>query len=272
MAAFTKAAMQNSDVFAVVFWRSAVIIFIALLAARISGESVRPRHWGRLLLRSTLGLAALTCYFWCLGQIPLGVAATLLKTAPLFMVLLAGVVLGVRTRRTTLPLTVVAFGGVALIVWPSDGFDWSDRATMLGLGAGLAAGFLAALTYLTVRKLRETDTASGIVLFFAVFASIATAPLGLRDGLPELWPQGAYLGAVGLFGGLGQLGMTRAYRLEKASIIGPLSYTQIVFSFALGILFFAEEIGAGTLAGVIVVIAAGAFISRQADARAPADP
>lgn len=268
MAAFTKRVMGELDVFAVVFWRSVLVTIVAVIAARATGESMRPRHWGRLFLRSGFGLVAMVLYFWCLGQIPLGVGTTLLYTSPLFTVLLAGVVLGERSSRLTLPLALVAFGGVMLIAWPDDELAWGSNAT-LGVLAGLGSGLLAGLAYLTVRKLRETETSAGIVLFFALFSCIATAPLGLRNGLPDLWPDAALLAGVGLFAGFGQLAMTHAYRIEKASLVGPFSYAQIVFSFTLGMVFFGERIDWMAAAGMVLVIGAGAILSRQASAKAP---
>jgi drug/metabolite transporter (DMT)-like permease len=270
MAAFTKRLMADLDVFAIVFWRSVLVTGVALVASRAFGESVRPRHWGRLGLRSGLGLVAMLLYFWCLGQIPLGVGTTLLYTSPLFTVLLSGVVLGEARSRVTLPLALVAFVGVLMIAWPEETPSWGSNAT-LGVAAGLGSGLLAGLAYLTVRKLRETETSSGIVLFFALFSAVATAPMGLRNGLPDLWPHAAMLLGVGVFAGMGQLAMTHAYRIEKASLVGPFSYAQIVFSFTLGLLLFDEKIDVLTGVGMAIVIGAGAVLSRQASARAP-DP
>ncbi len=268
MAAFTKRAMADMDVFEVVFWRSVLVTVIAVIASRVVGESLRPRHWGRLSLRSGFGLVAMVLYFWCLGEIPLGVGTTLLYTSPLFTVLLSGVVLGEARSKMTLPLALVAFVGVLFIAWPDGEVSWGSNAT-LGVAAGLGSGLLAGLAYLTVRKLRETETSSGIVLFFAVFSCLGTAPLALRNGLPDLWPHGALLLGVGVFAGLGQLAMTHAYRIEKASLVGPFSYAQIVFSFTLGAVLFGERIDAWTVGGMALVIGAGAVLSRQANARAP---
>ncbi len=117
--------------------------------------------------------------------------------------------------------------------------------------------------------MRETDSSSAIVVYFALFSALVSAPLGWDTAIPTRWNDLLCLLAVGLFAGIGQLAMTQAYRVEKAAIVGPLSYTQIVFSFALGFFFFGELLTPSLLAGAALVIVAGALISRQANSHRP---
>ena len=63
--------------------------------------------------------------------------------------------------------------------------------------------------------------------------------------------------------------MTHAYRIERAALVGPFSYAQIVFSFGLGMALFGERIDGWAVAGMVLVIGAGAVLSRQASAQAP---
>ena len=258
MAALTKAAIDDVDVFTIVFWRSVIVALVALGAARVSGCSLLPGAWKLLGIRSVLGLAAMLLYFWSLGQVSLGTATTLLYTAPLFTVLFAGPLLGEVPNRRVLPLALLAFGGVALIIGPT------TLELNLGSLASLAAGLFAGLAYVTVRKLRTTDPPSRIVFFFAIVCMLLSAPFAVHNGLPGTWSQAGALGGIGVFAGLGQLTMTHAYRIEKAHVAGPFSYAQIVFAFGLGALFWGERLGVLEAIGVLLIVTVGAFLSGMA--------
>src|SRR5690606_5674368 len=123
----------------------------------------------------------------------------------------------------------------------------------LGTLAALASGLLAALAYIAVRKLRTTDPPSRIVLFFSIFSMIATAPFALYDGVPLDATELGLLLAVGLCASGGQLAMTRAYAVEKATVVGPFSNATVVFSFAYGLIFWDETLDASALVGMALV-------------------
>ena len=69
------------------------------------------------------------------------------------------------------------------------------------------------------------------------------------------------LGAAG-----GQLAMTHAYRLERASVIGPFSYATVIWSALLGWWFFDEPLTATAALGIALIILTGAMLSRKANA------
>lgn len=268
MGAATKVAVPVEGTLPVVFWRSVVVVAVSVGLIRLGGFSLRPGNWKLLLWRSFVGLMAMICFFWSLGRIPLGTANTLLYTSPLFTVLLAGVLLGEERRKWTLVLAAVAFAGVALVMRPS------AMALDLGVGAALAAGFLAALAYIAVRKLRTSDPPARIVAWFSIFAGVVSLPFVLTTPLPDTPMRWVWLLAVGVFAAGGQLAMTQAYRVEQAHVVGPFSYATVVFSYALGLAFWDEEISLEAGMGVSLVVGAGALLSAGAKASDPneADP
>jgi len=263
MGAFTKAAVAGVGVADAVFWRSVVVMLVALGLSWRQGVSLRPGNLRLMLWRSGIGLVAMGLFFWSIGQIELGLAHTLLYTSPLFMALLSGRMLGEGGGWRTLLPAGVAFGGVVLLVQPSAG------QLELGTFAALGAGFLAALAYITVRRLRTTDPPARVVWFFAAFSAAATAPFALYDGVPTDPDQLALLLAVGVFAAGGQLAMTRAYAVEQATIVGPFSNVTVIFSFLLGLLIWDESLGLGGTIGMVLVVLACAALGRTAGGAAP---
>ena len=264
MGAGTKVAVPLAGLAVVLFWRSIFITLLTFVSGRVRGVSMRPVNLSLLFWRSLTGFIAMVCYFWALSQIPMGTASALLYTNPVLVVLLAGVLIGEQVPKGTLPLSLLAFVGVLIVMRPDTG------EIALGALAALCAGVLAALAYLAVRRLRETDTTEGIVLTFSVFCVLASAPFLLLDGAgdplptdPIIW---GYLAVIGLGAAGGQLAMTEAFRLERASVVGPFSYATVIWSALLGWWLFDEPIaGVGGL-GIGLIVLAGVWLSRRANA------
>ncbi len=265
MGAATKVAIGHFHVLELVFWRSVVVSVVACALMWRGGISPRPGSWRWMLTRSILGVLAMICFFWSIGEIPLGTATTLLYTSPLFTVLLSGRVLGESRDRWTLPLVSVAFAGVILILRPVD--------VVVGWGeiAALFAGVLASLSYLSVRHLRTTDPPARIVGFFSMFGALVCAPFMVTKSLPDVPLDWFVLLAVGVSATLGQLAMTWAYRLEKANVIGPFSYATVVVSYFLGLIFWKEVLRWDATLGIVLVVLAGAALSRGAKASTPVE-
>lgn len=261
MAAGTKVAVPMAGLAAVLFWRSVFITLLTYGLGRACGVSMRPVNQRLLFWRSLGGFIAMVAYFWALSVIPLATASALLYINPILVVLLAGVLIDERVPRGALILALTAFAGVLIVIRPSpEGLD-------LGAVAALFAGVVAALAYLAVRRLRETDTPEGIVLYFSVFCVLGAAPFAFSghfgSPLPEEPITWAYLALVGLGAAGGQLAMTHAYRLEKASVIGPFSYATVIWSAALGWWLFGEPVDAVSALGMGLIVVSGVLLSRR---------
>jgi drug/metabolite transporter (DMT)-like permease len=260
MGALTKQAARTVDTWNVVLWRSVVVTAVSFALLRRAGISLRPGNPKLLVWRALVGMAAMLCYFWSLGRVPLGTATTLLYTSPLLTVLLSPSLLHERPARGTLPLAIVGFVGVALIVRPAVlGLD-------LGVLAALSSSVFAALAFIAVRALRQSDPSARIVWYFSVISILLSAPPALYHGLPTRPVEWLVLLGVGIAATGGQLSMTQAYRVERAAVVGPLSYATVVLSFLLGLLLWSEMLTALATVGMALVIVAGVAVARTADA------
>ena len=75
---------------------------------------------------------------------------------------------------------------------------------------------------------------------------------------------------VGLGAAGGQLAMTEAYRLERASVVGPFSYATVIWSALLGWAFFDEALDPLSTSGIALLLVAGMWLSRKANAESSA--
>ncbi|MEO1267367.1 MAG: DMT family transporter [Myxococcota bacterium] len=263
MGALVKAGLGTVSVMGVVFWRSLVVMTVAWVLLRWEGASLKPGHGPWLALRCVAGFTAMSLFFTSIGTIDLGTAHTLVYMSPIVTVVLAALVLGERLYARTIPLVVLGFVGVLLIVRPG------AVAVEAGTWMGLAAGVLAAVSYIAVRRLRGADPPARIVFWFAAFSVVLSGlgyvwwgPLHGLSGRDLALLLGAGLAATG-----GQMLMTWSYRVEQAQVVGPFSYFTVVGSVVLGWAVWGEQPTGWSLTGMGCVILSGTLLSGVAKAR-----
>jgi drug/metabolite transporter (DMT)-like permease len=184
---------------------------------------------------------------------------------PLFIVLFSGLLPGERLRPMHIAGALLAFGGAALIVLRG-GIDFGG-----GAGAGLALGFLCAVTWAVYsvisRRLGDVPTQSVTVFCLATSGLSAIAHLALED---TVWPASGTgwlailalgIGPVGLAFFTWDIGMKKGdiQLLGVASYAAPLLSTLALVS--VGITAMTPVIGAAAL-----LIAGGAALAARASA------
>lgn len=215
------------------------------------------------IARGVVGVTAMSLGFYGLTRLPLPDATAIGYARPLMTVIFGAIFLGEVVRLYRWAAVLVGLVGVLLISWPNlQAFRDGDlnNAEALGAAAVFASACIAALAFVLVRKLIQTEKTPTIVLYFSVTAStlaLATIPFGWS---PLTGFQIVSLVAAGGFGGLGQILLTEGYRHADTATIAPFEYTSVILSIAIGIVVFAEFPTGWTIAGSVVVIASGIFI------------
>lgn len=230
---------------------------IAIALAWYRGSSLRITDRPNTWRRSVFGTLAALCTFYALAssRIAVGDAATLNATAPIFVALLSGPLLGERVGgRVTLAIAL-GFAGIVAVVRPS-----LDIALPVAAIATLGAGFYA-LAMIWLRKIGPGETHEAIVLHFSLVALAVTVTLALPVWEWPDWRSGAVLLGVGLTGGGGQMAMTRAYSLHRAAPITALSGLGIVLTHLLAIPLFGDRPTSWQVAGSLLVIAASLLLT-----------
>ena len=190
-------------------------------------------------------------YFTALGRIPIGQAVTLQYTAPLFVALLSGRVIREKVEPVVVLLVVTAFAGIVLIVSPD--LSSIDSDALLALGSG----FFAAMAYMYVRELRNTDSASSVVFWFAAFSVAGSMFQALPDIADLEWKTLAALIGIGIGAGGGQVGITMAYHRANAAWVSAFSYLTVIVATFYGFTLFGETLGASDWLGGLLIIGSG---------------
>ena len=209
--------------------------------------------------RSIFGAVSALCTFYALAsnRIALGDVATLGATAPIFVAVLSGPLLGERVgMRVAIAISLV-FAGVVAVVGPSFGIAAPVAAV------AMCGAILYAFAMIWLRRMGPGETGAAVVLHFSTVGLCAM----LTFAIPVwVWPdaRGALLllGA-GLTGGGAQIAMTRAYSLHRAAPLAALSGLGIVLTHLFAIPLFGEQPGLWQVAGSILVIAASVMLAQS---------
>lgn len=257
MASLVKHLGQSLPTFQVLFVRFlAGLIVILPLVWRIGFKIVRTRKIFLHAARGFVGFIGNTLFFLALIHISLADTVTIQFSRPLFMILVAALYLRevVGLKRTI--ATLVGFLGILMITKPfSEAFD------PFALSA-LGGAFFGTLVVLTVKLLSRTEQTVTIMFYFAVFTTTFAFVPAMLTWQPTTGIEMALLILTGVIGIIGQGLFTHGIGLGETSFVLPFDYMRIVYSFLLGIFFFAETPGLWSFAGAAVIIGSSVYLLR----------
>ena len=258
MGALIKHLSQELPTELIVFYRNLFGLLLLLPIILRSGFSqLKTQQLPMHLLRASLGLTAMYGFFYVLGNMPLAEAFLVKLTTPFFMPIVAALWLGESIRRKNLVAIIIGFIGVIFILRP--GTESFEPIALIGLGAAALAGSAK----VCIRKMGGTENSVTIVFYFGLFSSVLSLiPLLWSWQVPLLhhWP---FILLMGLMGTLGQLALTRAYRIANPGQIGPYVYSSVVYGAALGWFIWGEALLMTTLIGSALIIASGLWNVRK---------
>jgi drug/metabolite transporter (DMT)-like permease len=230
-----------------------LLLMLLSVAPRLGRSILFTRRPGLMALRGVTLAGVTLLGQMALTTLPLAETTAMVFVAPLLVALLAGPLLHERVGLRTWLATLAGFCGVLLIARPGGSLSAAGVACALG-----AALFYAAYQLLT-RKLVASEPPLRLLFHTALFGTLALTPLlSLHwDGrLPSLG-QGLLIVSLGVYGGVGHFLLIRALQRTPASLLSPLLYGQLVWATLLGWLVFAQLPDALTMAGMLIIGAAG---------------
>jgi len=268
MDAVMKHLVLVIGIVAVSVWRSATNL--AISSAMYLPRRLRWPDRTTLLVHVIRGadvtvMAAL--FFWGIGRVPLAQSIALTFIAPLIAMLLAALFLDEHIGPRSILGSVVAFGGVVIIVL-------GQARTNVGSGVllGIAAIIGSALCYAGNIVLMRRQALAAKPLEINFFQSLTVMALWLLAipiaGLPA-WPDGewTWILVASLLSTAGTLLFAWAYARGPASYLAATEYSAFLWASLMGWLVFHERVSMYTLAGAILIVA-GCLIAargRQSD-------
>lgn len=247
--------------------RSLVGAAVAAIASLARGGPILVSPTRMLWQRSVFGTASMMCTFYALsdGRAPLADAVTLTNTTPVFLAILAPLVLGEKGGLRVALAVPIAAAGVVLVLRPVFLFGGAARPDALVPEAIAVLGALfSSFAMLSLRRVSQGETPEAIVVHFSLTSAAVNGLVALF--LAKAPSAGAWLPMIGagLCAGFAQIAMTRAYSLARAARVGALGYLAVVVSAMLGVVVLGEPLSPHAAAGMALVIAGGAITSLTA--------
>ena len=243
----------------IMLFRSLVGLLVMLpLVAREGGWSVLRVHrpWGHLV-RSFAGLGGMFGAYYGYATLPLAAATALGFAMPLVLAVLGVRLLGEPMRAGRLTALLAGGLGVLLVVRPWNGVTGLPLRPAAIVLAGVVAWAFAMVAIRRLGRAGERNVA--IVLYYSLVCSLASAALTVPVWVtprPMLW---AVLVGIGLISALAQLLMTEGYRTGDAGMLAPFEYSALLYTVVLGWVVWGEVLGPWEAAGMILLVAAGAW-------------
>lgn len=255
--AIAKILVQDTNLIAVVWSR---FFGQSLLAIPIAWYFLGKGFWRtqniRLqLFRSCLLVATAALFFAGLYWLPLAEASSITFTAPIWVAILSGPILGERVEFKDWLVAGLGFLGILFIARPGSAI-FHLAALMLVLMA-----FLNAIFQLSTRKLVEDSAYTTFFYSGIVGLSISTLLLPFADPIPPL-PLFEYglFGLIGLLGGFAHLLVVLAFYRMRPYKLTPLVFLQLIWAVGYGYLIFGELPDGLSVLGMMLIASSGIWL------------
>lgn len=237
-----------------VFFRNLVIVIVAgayLLWHHLplyGPRQYQPAMFGR----SILGVLGVLASFLATNTGSQADVSILSRLSPFLITAFSALFLKEKITKIQIPALLLAFGGAFVVANPK--FHSNMYPIVMALLCSLASSF----SYTLVGYLKGKAHPFSIILHLGTVSVATMVPVMLLTR-QFVWPTGQELFdllLIGIFGVLGQICLTYAYKLADASEVSIYSNTNILFAAILGRVFFGERIAPNTLVGGGMVLAA----------------
>ncbi|WP_374645352.1 DMT family transporter [Tabrizicola sp.] len=273
IAAFTAMAIATRqiggvhDTFEILAYRSVVgwvlVVAIALVLGR--ARDFRTDRPGSHVFRSVLHFSGQSLWFWALTVIPLAQVFALEFTSPIWVILLAPIVLGERLTRRKLLAAALGFAGILVVARP----DFS--ALQPGVLAAAAAAIFFAATNMMTKLLTRGESIVTILFWLTLTQTGFGGAAMLADGavtLPTLATL-PWLALIGVSGVTAHLCLTSALSLAPAGTVVPMDFARLPIIAVVGAVFYAEPVEPALFLGAALIFL-GIWINLRSGISAPA--
>lgn len=263
MDALLKVMVASYPVPQLMFLRFAVHVVFVMLAVRIFTGSLPWRSRAPLLqtLRSATLAGASASFIVALMHVPLADATAVMFAAPVLTVALAALWLGEKVSARRWLGVVIGLAGVMVAIRPpfltGEPLHW---AMLLPLVTAVMNTFYQLLT----RKLAAEDDPRTTFLHTSLAALALTALAQPFVWVPPAPSDLPWMLVLGLIGAAGHCLLVLAFARAPASVLAPMSYSQLVWAGLAGVLVFGDWPDGWTLLGAAVIAAGGVLVALPA--------
>lgn len=233
------------------------LLMIAILAPTQGKALLQTQRTGLVMLRAaSLAIASLFMGL-ALQRMPVAETTAIVFLGPMFVVLLAGPLLGERVGILDWIAAVFGFLGVLMVARPGGNLD------VTGTLFAFCVVVMLVVYQLLSRALARTEQTYSLLFYAALFGSIGYGvflPWSLNGPTPTNSELLLFV-SVGVSGGLGHFLYTAAFRHAPASLLAPMNYLQLLWAGLLGWIVFNHVPDMLSIVGMCVIAISGAMLA-----------
>ena len=252
MAIGGREAARQLDTFEIMFYRSLIGLLLivggAIVLRRLT--EVRTQRLPLHIVRNLFHFSAQNLWFYGLTMIPLAQLFAIEFTTPIWIALLAPLLLGERMTAWRLIAAALGFAGILIIAQPglqplNDGHIAAALSTI---------GFCG--TIMITKALSRTETLWAILFWMTTIQAVLGAIAVFYDGegaVPnsETLP---WVALVALCGVTAHISLTSALRIAPASVVAPMDFVRLPFIAIVGWLVYSEPLEIAVAAGAALIL------------------
>ncbi|MEX2644412.1 MAG: DMT family transporter [Acetobacterales bacterium] len=251
MGATIKMSTGETNTLQMVFMRGVVATALLLpVVWRASVQALRTRRIGVHFWRGAVSAASNVGLFYSFVHLPLAEATTYAFTKPMFLTLMAVLLLGERVDGRRWIATLIGFAGIIVILRP--GLEAVQPAALAGIGAALGAAVVIVL----IKRMVTTESATAVLFYSSLFSMLTMAPAAAVVWQPPPLRDVAVVSVAAACAVLSQYFNFRAMRIAEASAVIPFDYFRLPLAGLLGYWLFGEVPDVYTLIGAALIIGA----------------
>ena len=255
MSVCIKATGDHIPLFQVVFFRNffallPLIFFIYFLKLNFRSINNYKLH----IVRAFIGVTAMSLFFVSIRYVPLVEMQTISYSSVFFISILSIFFLGEKIGYRRIIAICIGFIGVLIILKPST--ELFSNYSVLPLIASL---FLS-MAVIVLKKILLTNNNILSVWVFTVLCTVLSLFFYNENWV---WPNNldlSFMIASGILGFIAQICLTKSFQLADASILAPIDFSSVIWSFSLGYIFFGELISSDVLIGGLIIVTSVSYI------------
>ncbi len=221
--------------FQIVFWR--MLLSMAMLMPWYAWQGfglLKTRRPGMHALRAAVNCGGMLLWFFAIAVVPLGKAVAIHFVLPIFVMVLAVIVLRERVGIRRMSAALVGFGGVLLVLRPNEfGIGWPE---IMILGSALCY----ATTVIFLKYMVKSETPLALTFYTNFFILLFTIPPTIWFWVPPSVDDIFPILAIGVTGTFAPLLYTTALRIADASIIAATDFLRLPITAGLAFALFGE--------------------------------
>ncbi|KIN72312.1 DMT family transporter [Sulfitobacter guttiformis] len=254
MAVAGRELAADYDTFEIMLYRSLVglIIVVSVTTLNKRWHEVQVRSIRQHFLRNIFHFTGQNLWFYAVAVVPLAQVFALEFTSPLWVVILAPLLLGERMSSIRALSVFLGFVGILIVTRPN------PHTFHIGLVAAATAAVFFALTILLTKRLTRNNSITCILFYLTSIQLVFGLVMAGYDGhiaLPSA-TSFPFLFLVGCAGLLAHFCLTNALSIAPASIVVPIDFARLPVIAIVAMFLYDEPLEIWVFVGALLIFAA----------------